>query len=98
MPFYKRRNYWVRRWLDFGQDRTIYLRTIYLVFAMTFLNFMTIQCQRLGQVYLFSRFMYLSRSTNRLKSLNVTIILRVTLVAPVFFNSVSTCLMAYVAL
>jgi hypothetical protein len=35
----KKRNYWVRRrWLDFRQGHTIYL-----VFAMTFLNFITIQ-------------------------------------------------------
>lgn len=39
MSFYKRRNSWVRRrWLDFRQGHTIYL-----VFAMTFLNFITIQ-------------------------------------------------------
>jgi hypothetical protein len=37
--FYNRRNYWMRRrWLDFRQGHTIYL-----VFAMTFLNFITIQ-------------------------------------------------------
>jgi hypothetical protein len=36
---HKKRNYWVRRrWLDFRQGHTIYL-----VFAMTFLNFITIQ-------------------------------------------------------
>lgn len=39
MSFYRRRNSWVRRrWLDFRQGHTIYL-----VFAMTFLNFITIQ-------------------------------------------------------
>jgi uncharacterized membrane protein YraQ (UPF0718 family) len=39
VSFYKRRNSWVRRrWLDFRQGHTIYL-----VFAMTFLNFITIQ-------------------------------------------------------
>jgi hypothetical protein len=39
VSFYRRRNSWVRRrWLDFRQGHTIYL-----VFAMTFLNFITIQ-------------------------------------------------------
>jgi len=39
VSFYKKRNYWIRRrWLDFRQGHTIYL-----VFAMTFLNFITIQ-------------------------------------------------------
>ncbi len=39
MSFYKRRNSWFRRrWLDFRQGHSIYL-----VFAMTFLNFVTIQ-------------------------------------------------------
>jgi hypothetical protein len=39
VAFYKKRNYWLRRrWLDFRQGHTIYL-----VFAMTFLNFITIQ-------------------------------------------------------
>lgn len=39
MSLYKKRNYWMRRrWLDFRQGHTIYL-----VFAMTFLNFITIQ-------------------------------------------------------
>lgn len=39
MFLHKKRNYWVRRrWLDFRQGHTIYL-----VFAMTFLNFITIQ-------------------------------------------------------
>lgn len=39
MSFYRRRNSWIRRrWLDFRQGHTIYL-----VFAMTFLNFITIQ-------------------------------------------------------
>ena len=39
MSFYRRRNSWFRRrWLDFRQGHTIYL-----VFAMTFLNFITIQ-------------------------------------------------------
>ncbi|HXG07540.1 MAG TPA: hypothetical protein VNI77_09480 [Nitrososphaera sp.] len=39
VPFYRKRNSWVRRrWLDFRQGHTIYL-----VFAMTFLNFITIQ-------------------------------------------------------
>ena len=39
MSFYSRRNSWIRRrWLDFRQGHTIYL-----VFAMTFLNFVTIQ-------------------------------------------------------
>ena len=43
MSFYRRRNSWVRRrWLDFRQGHTIYL-----VFAMTFLNFITIQYQLL---------------------------------------------------
>jgi hypothetical protein len=39
VSFYRRRNSWFRRrWLDFRQGHTIYL-----VFAMTFLNFITIQ-------------------------------------------------------
>lgn len=39
MSFYRRRNSWFRRrWLDFRQGHSIYL-----VFAMTFLNFITIQ-------------------------------------------------------
>jgi hypothetical protein len=39
VSLYKKRNYWMRRrWLDFRQGHTIYL-----VFAMTFLNFITIQ-------------------------------------------------------
>jgi len=39
VSFYRKRNSWVRRrWLDFRQGHTIYL-----VFAMTFLNFVTIQ-------------------------------------------------------
>jgi len=39
VSFYKRRNSWFRRrWLDFRQGHSIYL-----VFAMTFLNFVTIQ-------------------------------------------------------
>ncbi len=39
MAFYRKRNSWVRRrWLDFRQGHTIYL-----VFAMTFINFITIQ-------------------------------------------------------
>ncbi len=39
MSFYRKRNSWIRRrWLDFRQGHTIYL-----VFAMTFLNFITIQ-------------------------------------------------------
>jgi|SRR5215216_1889718 hypothetical protein len=39
MSFYKRRNSWIRRrWLDFRQGHSIYL-----VFVMTFANFITIQ-------------------------------------------------------
>jgi len=39
VSFYKRRNSWFRRrWLDFRNGHSIYL-----VFAMTFLNFVTIQ-------------------------------------------------------
>src|SRR5918998_6258451 len=55
-------------------------------------------CYHRNQAYLFSRPTKCSRSMNRLKSLKVTIILRASLVVPVFFNSVSTCLIANVAL
>lgn len=45
MSFYQRRNSWLRRrWLDFRQGHSIYL-----VFAMTFLNFITIQYSLLVQ-------------------------------------------------